>query len=140
MSRVLALDIGERRIGVALSDPTGTVAQPLLVIERQGWEADLARIRRLVNEHEVQHVLVGYPYTLAKRREAQAQRVDRFLARLRPTIPVPVEACDERLTTAAAERALLEGDVRRARRRAVRDAVAAALLLQVYLDRQRASL
>ncbi|MDQ7851211.1 MAG: Holliday junction resolvase RuvX, partial [Armatimonadota bacterium] len=66
MSRILALDVGERRIGVALSDPSGTVAQPLLTIERRGWEADLARIAELVRAHGVRLVVVGYPYTLRK--------------------------------------------------------------------------
>ena len=138
MSRTLALDVGERRIGVAVSDPTGVVAQPLLVIERRGWEPDLARIRELVRAHEVHRIVVGYPFTLRKERGTQAQRVDRFIARLRQAVVVDVLPYDERLTTAAAERVLLAGDVRRARRRAVRDAVAAALLLQGYLDRERA--
>ncbi len=138
MSRILALDVGERRIGVAVSDPTGIVAQPLLVIERRGWAPDLARIRELVRTHQVRRIVVGYPYTLRKTRGLQTEQVDRFMTRLRQAVTVDVLPYDERLTTAQAERALLAGDVRRARRRAVRDAVAAALLLQNYLDRQRA--
>lgn len=138
MSRILALDVGERRIGVAVSDPTGIVAQPLLVIERRGWAPDLARIRELVRTHQVRRIVVGYPYTLRKARGLQTEQVDRFMTRLRQAVTVDVLPYDERLTTAQAERALLAGDVRRARRRAVRDAVAAALLLQNYLDRQRA--
>ncbi len=135
MSRILALDVGERRVGVALSDPSGTVAQPLMAFERRGWEADLARIAELVRSHGVRLVVVGYPYTLRKERGVQAQRVDRFIARLRRAVAAEVVPCDERLTTAAAERALLAGGVRRARRRGLRDALAAALLLQGYLDR-----
>lgn len=137
MSRTLALDVGERRIGVAVSDPAGIVAQPLLVIERRGWAADLARLRALVAEHAVSRIVVGYPVTLANRRGEQTRRVDHFVERLRAALPVAVETWDERLTTAAAERILLAGDVSRARRRAVRDAVAAAVLLQGYLDRER---
>lgn len=137
MSRTLALDVGERRIGVAVSDPAGIVAQPVLVIERRGWTADLARLRALVAEYGVARVVVGYPVTLANRRGPQTRRVDRFVERLRSALPVAVETWDERLTTAAAERILLAGDVSRARRRAVRDAVAAAVLLQGYLDRER---
>jgi putative Holliday junction resolvase len=137
MSRTLALDVGERRVGVAVSDPAGIVAQPLLVIERRGWAADLARLRTLVAEYRVSRIVVGYPLTLANRRGAQTRRVDQFVERLRAALPVAVETWDERLTTAAAERILLGGDASRARRRAVRDAVAAAVLLQGYLDRER---
>lgn len=140
MSRTLALDVGERRIGVALSDPTGVVANALEVIERRGWAVDLRRIRGIVQTHVVTRVVVGYPLTLAGEVGVQAQRVDRFIARLREALNVEVLPWDERLTTVQAERALLEADVRRRRRREVRDAVAAALLLQGYLDRHRASL
>lgn len=138
MSRTLALDVGERRIGVAVSDPAGIIAQPLLVIERTGGPADLSRIAAIVREQGVGRLVVGYPLTMAGERGTQAQRMDRFIARLRGVLSVGVVAADERLTTAAAERSLLEGDVRRGRRRQVRDAVAAALLLQGYLDRRRA--
>lgn len=138
MSRTLALDVGERRIGVAVSDPAGIIAQPLLVIERTGGPTDLSRIAAIVREQGVDRLVVGYPLTMAGERGTQAQRMDRFIARLRGVLSVEVVAADERLTTAAAERSLLEGDVRRGRRRQVRDAVAAALLLQGYLDRRRA--
>jgi putative Holliday junction resolvase len=137
VSRTLALDVGERRIGVAVSDPGGLVAQPLLVIERKGWEVDLRRITAIVQTQCVGEVVVGYPLTLSGHVGPQAQRVDRFIARLRNALSVEVVPWDERFTTAAAERALLEGDVRRHRRRRVRDALAAALLLQGYLDRRR---
>lgn len=140
MSRTLALDVGERRIGVALSDPTGVVANALEVIERRGWAVDLRRIQGIVQTHAVTRVVVGYPLTLAGEVGAQAQRVDRFIARLREALNVEVLPWDERLTTVQAERALLEAGLRRKRRREVRDAVAAALLLQGYLDRHRASL
>jgi len=136
VSRILGLDVGERRVGVALSDPSGTVAQPLLVFERRGWEADLARIGELVRTHGVRLVVVGYPYTLRKERGVQAQRVERFITRLKRALTVEVVPCDERLTTVAAERALLSSGLRRARRRTLRDAIAASLLLQGYLDRE----
>ena len=139
MPPILALDVGERRIGVALSDPAGVVALPLLVIERRGWRPDLARVTALVREYAVEQIVVGYPVTLAHGRSAQTERVERFVARLRRAVPVPVVTWDERLSTAAAERILLAGDLRRARRRRVRDAVAASLILQGYLDRRRVS-
>jgi len=138
VSRTLALDLGERRIGVAVSDPQGVIAQPLLVIERRGGAADLGRIGAIVSAQAVARVVVGYPLTLAGQAGTQARRVDRFIEQLRRALAVEVVAADERLTTAAAERSLLEGGVRRGRRRQVRDAVAAALILQGYLDRRRA--
>lgn len=138
MSRTLALDVGERRIGVAVSDPTGLIAQPLLVIERRGAQADLARIAALGVEQSADRVVVGYPLTLAGTSGVQAQRVDRFIEQLRAAVRVEVVTADERLSTVAAERSLLEGGLRRGRRRQIRDAVAAALILQGYLDRQRA--
>jgi len=138
VSRTLALDLGERRIGVALSDPSGLIAQPLSVIERRSLQADLRQIAALVAAHDVERVVVGYPLTLAGRSERAAQRVDRFIAQLRRALPVEVATVDERFSTVAAERALLEGGLRRERRRRVRDAVAAALILQADLDRRRA--
>ncbi len=140
MPRTLALDVGTRRIGVAVSDPGGVVAQPLAVIEREGWETDRKRIATIVRDQDVDLIVVGYPLTLSMERGRQAELVDRFVARLRTAIPVTVVTWDERLTTAAAERVLLAADLRRAHRRRVRDAVAAAVLLQGYLDRRRASL
>lgn len=138
MSRMLALDVGERRIGVAVSDPSGLIAQPLLVIDRRGARADLARIAALVAEQSADRIVVGYPLTLGGTSGVQAQRVDRFVEQLRAAVPVEVVTADERLSTVAAERSLLEGGLRRARRRQVRDAVAAALILQGYLDRRQA--
>lgn len=135
--RILALDVGERRIGVAVSDPSGVIAQPAEVIERKGWEADLERIAALVHTTGARRVVVGFPLTMAGAEGRQAERVGRFVSRLRRVLDVEVVTADERLTTAAAERSLLEGDVSRRRRREVRDAVAAALLLQLYLDRHR---
>ncbi|MDR7435044.1 MAG: Holliday junction resolvase RuvX [Armatimonadota bacterium] len=135
--RILGLDVGTRRIGVALSDPLGISAQPLKVIEREGWDADLAEIRALVREWEVSCVVVGMPRSLNGSLGPQARMVEEFVAKLRDAIGVPVDTWDERLTTVAAERAMLEANVRRDRRRQRVDAVAAALLLQAYLDSAR---
>jgi putative Holliday junction resolvase len=129
--------VGERRIGVALSDPAGVIAQPLSVIERRGLQADLAQIAGIVAAHDVDRVVVGYPLTLAGRSGTQARRVDRFIEQLRRAVHVEIVTADERLSTVAAERALIEGGLRRERRRKVRDAVAAALILQADLDRRR---
>ncbi len=134
--RVLGIDVGTRRIGVALSDPTGTIAQSLTVIPRTGWKAVLAEIRRLVDAHGVEHIVVGLPLRLDATEGDAAREARAFAARLAAALPVPVVMQDERLSTAEAERAMVAQDVRREERRQRRDAVAAALFLQTYLDQQ----
>jgi len=135
--RVLGLDVGERRIGVALSDALGLTAQPLTTIVRQGRRADLKDIRALVARHDAQAVVVGLPLTMQGARGVQAMRVEAFVASLRGTLPVPVQCLDERLTTVQGERALLEADTSRRKRKQLIDQVAAQLILQQYLDAQR---
>jgi putative Holliday junction resolvase len=136
MGRALAIDPGERRLGLALSDPTGTIALPLAVRRRQGWAADLAFLRTVIAEHGVEVVVVGRPLTLRGTEGPQARVAARFAARLRAAIGVPVHEVDERLSTAAAQRALQVGGASAEARREHRDAVAAALILQPYLDRR----
>lgn len=140
MSRFLGLDYGERRIGVALSDEMGWTASPLPPVERVGDRKDVARIRALVEAHEVVGVVVGLPLHLDGRPGERAERTLEFVARLRKSLAVPVETWDERLTTREAERRLIEADVSRARRRQVVDGLAASLILQGYLDRRQARL
>lgn len=134
MSRVLGLDLGTRRIGVALSDPTGTIASPLLTLPHRSLAEDVERVAALCRAHAAQAVVVGWPRRLTGVAGSAARHAEEFARALRRAVAVPVELWDERLSTAAAERALLEADVRRARRRAIRDQVAAALILQAYLD------
>jgi putative holliday junction resolvase len=124
--RVLALDYGAARTGVAVSDATGTIATPLCVVERAATPAGLARLRELVDEHETGLVVVGLPLTLRGERGEQAQRTDEFVRALREILDVPVETYDERFTTALAARA-------DAPRGAPEDARAAAHLLESYL-------
>lgn len=135
--RFLAIDPGERRLGIAVSDPTGIIAVPVEVIERTGWAKDLARLRRLVELYQITEVVVGRPLTAAGTVGPQARAAARFAERLRAALTVPVTEVDERYTTVAAERSLREGGARRQRRRSRRDAVAAALILQPLLDRMR---
>ncbi len=140
--RILAIDHGERRLGLAISDPSGAIAMPLEVIPRAGWAKDLACLRRVIETQQVDEIVVGRPLTTRGTAGAQAQAAARFAARLRETLVPPVIEVDERFSTAAAERVLREGG-RRSRDRGVRDrharrdAVAAAFLLQPYLDRRR---
>jgi putative Holliday junction resolvase len=122
--KVLALDYGRARTGVALSDPTGTLARPLCVIERAGTEAGLARLRELVRDEGAERVVVGLPLTLRGERGEQAAETERFVERLRAALDVPVDTFDERFTTALAGPG--EGE----------DARAAAHLLAGYLERE----
>jgi putative transcription antitermination factor YqgF len=124
--RVLALDYGAARTGVALSDATGTIARPLGVVERAAGVHGLAEVRDLVLEHEADRVVVGMPVTLRGERGAQALETQAFVEALRSVVSVPVETYDERFTTALAAR---EGGV------SAEDARAAAHLLQSYLER-----
>jgi len=135
--RLLGLDVGRSRIGAALSDPGGTLASPLGTVETRGSGEGLDEICRWVAQHGVVHVVVGHPLLLDGREGEEARRVREWAGQLQERLSVPVELWDERLTTAMAERALLESGMRRERRRRHRDAVAAALILQNYLDAHR---
>ncbi|MGE5552957.1 MAG: Holliday junction resolvase RuvX [Betaproteobacteria bacterium] len=134
--RILALDVGERRIGVAVSDPLGWTAQAHSVVVRHGLAADLAAVAALVRELGAEQVVVGLPRRLDGSEGPAAEKVKDFASQLAKAIPVPVELFDERLTTAEAEGVLLSGDLSRRRRRQVIDKVAAALILDGYLRRK----
>ena len=123
--RVLALDYGAARTGVAVSDATGTIARPLETVERASSEAGLARVAELVREHDVERVVVGLPLTLRGERGEQAQATEEFVDRLRTVVGVPVETYDERFTTTLA--------VRGGGGSSTEDARAAAHLLEGYL-------
>jgi putative Holliday junction resolvase len=132
--RILALDLGEQRIGVALSDSLGWLATPLIVLKCSSREAELAAIAELVRKHQAGQVIVGYPCSMNGTAGPQAQLVDRYVERLRTRLQVPVILWDERLSTAQAER-LVHETGRRVRRERI-DAAAAAVILQSYLDAQ----
>jgi len=138
MERCLGLDVGERRIGVALSDPLGWTASPLPPLERVSWKKDLARVRSLLEEHHAELVVVGLPIRMDGTRGERAERTLEFVRRLQATTRVPVVTWDERLSTREAERRMVEDDVRRERRREVIDGIAASLILQGYLDSRSA--
>jgi putative Holliday junction resolvase len=123
--KVLALDYGRARTGVAVSDPTGTIARPLGVVERAASDAGLSRLVEIVRDEEADRVVVGLPLTLRGGRGEQAEETDRFLEALRARLDVPVESFDERFTTTLASRDA--GD-------APEDARAAAHLLASYLE------
>ena len=133
-SRVIALDVGERRIGVAVSDPTGTLATPHTVIQRRSKVEDFAAVAHLVAELEVERVVVGLPLSLNGEVGPQARRVTRYAQALAQTLDIPVELYDERYSTVTADALLAEGG---RKRRVHIDAAAAAVILQDYLDSQR---
>ena len=136
--RVLALDVGTRRLGVAVSDPTGTVASPLATVPRRTPAEDARTIAALADEQAATTVVVGLPVTLAGAEGPAAKAVRAYLAELAPLLPgLAFELVDERLSTVAAERALVGGGVRRRARRQVVDQVAASVFLQTWLDRRR---
>jgi putative Holliday junction resolvase len=127
--KVLALDYGLARTGVAVSDPTGTLARPVAVVERAASEAGLDRIARLAREEDADRVIVGLPVTLRGERGEQAEETERFVAALRDTLPdVEIETWDERFTTRLAEASAVAGA------RGEEDALAAAHLLSSYLE------
>lgn len=134
MSRVMGLDVGDKTIGVAVSDETRLIAQGVTTIRRTGLKRDLEELSRLVEEHEVDHIVVGWPLRMNGKVGIQARKVGKVADAIEARLEIPVEKWDERLSTVAAERALLEGNVRRAQRKAVVDKVAATLILQGWLD------
>jgi len=135
--RILGLDLGSRRIGLAVSDEEARIAFPEGTLERRTLEADLTALRRLVEERGVGRIVVGLPKHLSGRVGPEAQAAQAFAARLAEETGLPVETLDERWTTLEAERALRASGRRGARRRAVIDAVAASLILDTYLARRR---
>ena len=135
--RIICLDVGDARIGVAVSDPTGTIATPVEVIHRVGWGPDCRRIRQLCDQYETDSVLSGLPLNMDGTEGFQAKKVREFCAQVEKQ-GLRVFFQDERLTTVAAEDALTEdGQDWRERRKNV-DKVAAALILQQYLDERKA--
>ncbi|MBM4293686.1 MAG: Holliday junction resolvase RuvX [Deltaproteobacteria bacterium] len=135
-ARVLGLDVGEKRIGVAVSDPLGITAQGLGVLHRKDRDTDLARLQEMVRDYRVVKIVVGVPRHMDGRPGKQAQEILDLAAALGEALAAEVVPWDERLTTREAERVLIQADLSRRRRRQVVDQVAAALILQGYLDSQ----
>ena len=135
--RIMALDIGGRRIGVALSDTGRVLASPLTTLRAEPRAAAIARIAALAAQHEVAAIVVGLPLTLSGEVGPQAQIVQTFADELRQVVAVPVHLFDERLTSVAAERMMIELGIKPDRRKARIDEVAAAIILQDFLDAQR---
>jgi putative holliday junction resolvase len=135
--RILAVDYGLARIGLALSDPTGLLAQGLTVLKRQSDAWAATEITTLAQQYEVDEIVVGHPVHMNGSRGEKAEHCERFAALVREHTSLPVMLFDERLTTVQAEKLLIASDMRRDKRKKVIDEVAATLLLQTYLDAKR---
>ena len=132
--RVLALDHGTKRVGIAISDELGLIAQPLEFVPATPFSALLERIKVLIREKAVEQILIGMPRNMDGSYGPAALKVQEFAAALRESIAVPIRTWDERLTSSQAQRFLIEGNVRRDKRKEKVDKTAAAILLQSYLD------
>lgn len=132
--RILAIDHGTKRMGVALSDELKMIARPVEFIPAEPFAQFLARLKHLLHEQEVELILVGMPRNMNGSYGPAALKVQDFVAALKNAVTVPIKTWDERLTTAQANRFLIQGNVRREQRKEKVDKMAAAILLQSYLD------
>lgn len=132
--RILALDHGTRRIGVAVSDEMKMIASPLEYIPAEPFAAFLARLKQILHEKEAELILVGMPRNMDGSYGPAALKVEAFIAALNSAITVPIKTVDERLTTVQANRSLIQSGVRRDKRKERVDKTAAAIILQSYLD------
>lgn len=135
--RILGLDVGDKTIGVAISDELGWTAQGLEVIRRRKLEDDLLRLVEIIDAYKVEEIVVGLPKNMNGTIGPRAELTIAFTESLKEKVTAPIKLWDERLTTASAERTLIEADVSRKKRKLVVDKMAAMLILQGYLDMKR---
>jgi putative Holliday junction resolvase len=134
---IMALDVGSKRIGVAIADPSGNFALPLTTITRHNRRDDLAQIKEYLDSYGVSELVVGDPLTLTGERGIAARAMDEFVETLRDIFAGEIHRVDERLTTAQATKSLIAADVPREKRRLIVDRLAAALILETFLARRR---
>ena len=132
--RVLGIDHGTKRIGLAISDELGVIAQPLEFVPAEPFANFLARLKQIISEKQVELLLVGMPRNMDGSYGPAALKVQEFVAVLKDAVAIPIKTWDERLTSAQANRFLIQADVRRDKRKEKVDKTAAAILLQSYLD------
>ncbi len=137
--RIMGLDIGEKRIGVALSDPTGIIAMPLKTITYSRVEEALDDILRIIEREQIGCIVVGLPRSLNGTLGIQAAKVQEFVEKMRDSVTLPVELQDERLSTVAVEKMMRKVGTKKSKREERRDSEAAAYILQGYLDSKRPS-
>jgi putative Holliday junction resolvase len=138
VTRSLGLDIGDKRVGVALSDPQGILASPLTIIHRQDEAADFEAVVNIISQHQVGQIIVGLPRSMDGTLGKQAEKVKAFVDRLISHIKVPLEFRDERLSTVSARRLMREAGIKKRKVKVHDDAAAAAIILQGYLDEKYA--
>jgi putative Holliday junction resolvase len=139
MQRWMGLDVGDKTIGVAVSDELGYTAQGVTTVQRQSWAADLAALQAIASENGVGGLVVGLPLNLDGSEGPRAAKSRAFAERASEALKLPAELWDERLTTAEVQRVLLAADVSRAKRKQVVDKLAAQVILQSYLEAHRAT-
>ncbi|EQB88687.1 putative pre-16S rRNA nuclease [bioreactor metagenome] len=132
--RVLGLDVGDRTIGVAISDPLGFTAQGITTIKRKNIEYDIEEVLKICKEYNVDTIISGMPKNMNGTIGTQGEKVMEFCDKLKENIEVPLKYWDERLTTVAAHKAMLEADLSRSKRKKIVDKIAATYILQGYLD------
>lgn len=136
MERILGLDVGDKTIGVAVSDPLGLTAQGITTIRRNGSiEKDFKALENIIKQYEINKVVVGFPKNMNNTVGPQGEKTIKFAEKVKEKFKLEVILEDERLTTVAAERLLINGDVRRKKRKKIIDKVAATYILQTYLDK-----
>ncbi len=133
--RIIGLDIGDKTIGVAVSDPLGLTAQGITTIHRKGKEKDALELQKIINEYSAEFILSGLPKNMNGTIGEQGEKVMKFCTFLEKRLNIKVEYWDERLTTVAAHRAMLEADLSREKRKKIVDKLAAVYILQGYLDK-----
>lgn len=135
--RIMGLDIGDKTIGVSVSDIMGLTAQGVTTIKRIGKKKDIEAIKKIIEEKQVNKIVSGLPKNMNGTVGPQGEKVQKFCELIKEETNLPIEFWDERLSTVAAERSLIEGNVRRENRKKVIDMLAAVIILQGYLDLQR---
>ena len=135
--RIMGLDVGDKTIGVAVSDLMGLTAQGVKTIKRVGKKKDIEALKEIIKERQVNKIVSGLPKNMNGTLGPQGEKVIKFCELLEEETGIKIEYWDERLYTVAAERTLIQGNVRRENRKGVIDMVAAVIILQGYLDRQR---
>ncbi|MCT4509758.1 MAG: Holliday junction resolvase RuvX [Tepidibacter sp.] len=137
MKRIMGLDVGNKTIGVAVSDLMGLTAQGITTVRRKGIKKDLEEIDKIIKEKEVAEIVVGLPKNMNGTLGPQSEKVVKFTEKLKTITDLEIKFWDERLTTVAAEKSLIQADVSRQKRKKVIDMLAAVLILQGYLDMKR---
>lgn len=137
--RILALDVGQKRIGVAVSDPLGITAQGVGVITRKNIEDDINEIGKFVNEYKADSIVIGMPINMDGTKGESAAKVTEFVETVNSRLNIPVVTYDERLSTKESEKFLISSDVSRKKRKSVIDKIAAQLILESYLERLKNS-